>query len=238
MNRSAPVVLWLCCSLCLWPCKTASVNAQLSRLKFPQLVFKPPKPETVKLSNGIEVFLLEDHEVPIVDGYALIRTGSIYDPPDKVGLAEITGDLLRTGGTHSYTPEELNETGEFVAAALESDIDEETGSASLSVLSKDLDPALRLMAEGIEKPRFDGRQPQLFKKQLKDTLRRRNDDPTEVASREFAAALYGREHPLARFPKEAEIESITEADARSFYGRFYVPQNILLGFAGDFKKDL
>ncbi|HEY2931098.1 MAG TPA: pitrilysin family protein [Acidobacteriota bacterium] len=212
-------------------------SAQLPQLKFPELKFNPPKTDKVKLSNGIEVFLLEDHEVPIVDGYALVRTGSIYDPSDKLGLAEVTGELLRTGGTISKTPEELNEALEFIAASVESNISEESGRVSMSVLSKDADTGLQLMADVIQRPRFDDKQLELIKKQFIEALIRRNDEPGEIVSREYLIALYGKDHPLARFPKESQVASITVADVRGFYEKFYAPANILVGFAGDFKKE-
>ena len=69
-------------------------------LKFPPLPpIKVPEPDEVTLSNGMNVFLLEDHELPLVERPALIRTGNLFDPADKNGLAEITGEVLRSGGT-------------------------------------------------------------------------------------------------------------------------------------------
>ncbi len=51
----------------------------------------------------MRVFLLEDHELPLIDGFALVRTGNLFDPPDKHGLGEITADVMRSGGTHAKT---------------------------------------------------------------------------------------------------------------------------------------
>ena len=68
-----------------------------------------PKPQRVVLDNGMVVMLLEDHELPLVEATALIHTGSRLEPADKVGLASLTGDVLRSGGTTSMPPEELNE---------------------------------------------------------------------------------------------------------------------------------
>jgi hypothetical protein len=84
-----------------------------------QLVFKPltfpfPHVEQVNLSNGVVVYLLEDHELPLFNLAALIRTGSVYDPADKVGLASLTGTVMRTGGTRFMSGDDINETLEFM----------------------------------------------------------------------------------------------------------------------------
>ena len=79
-------------------------------LKYPPLPqIKIPEPVTFTLSNGIRVFLLEDHELPVIDGFALVRTGNLFDPPDKKGLGEVTADVMRAGGTHTKTGDQLDE---------------------------------------------------------------------------------------------------------------------------------
>src|SRR5258707_6044908 len=57
-----------------------------------------PRPERVTLANGMVVMLLEDHELPLVAVTALLRTGSRLDPPAKLGLGALAGELLKTGG--------------------------------------------------------------------------------------------------------------------------------------------
>ena len=69
-------------------------------LKYPPLPpLKVPDPVEVTLSNGMKILLLEDHELPLVSGAALIRTGNLFDPSNKRGLAGLTGEVLRSGGT-------------------------------------------------------------------------------------------------------------------------------------------
>ena len=80
------------------------------------------------MPNGIKVYLLEDHELPLVSGFALVRTGNLFDPKDKIGLAELTGSVMRSGGTKSKTSEQLDEELENVAASVESSIGESSGA--------------------------------------------------------------------------------------------------------------
>ena len=80
------------------------------------------------LPNGMRLYLLEDHELPVVNGAARIRTSNLFDPPDKVGLAAMTGMVMRTGGTSKQTGEEIDKALEDVAASVESTIGEGAGT--------------------------------------------------------------------------------------------------------------
>jgi zinc protease len=74
----------------------AQVVPSYKDLKYPPLPqVKIPEPTTFTLANGMKVFLLEDHELPLVHGLALIRTGNLFDPQDKKGLSEFTAEALR-----------------------------------------------------------------------------------------------------------------------------------------------
>src|SRR5437899_3262811 len=77
-------------------------------LKFPPLrQITIPNIEQVTLPNGMKLYLLEDHELPLVGGFALVRTGNLFDPKDKIGLATTTGIVIRSGGTKKNTGDEL-----------------------------------------------------------------------------------------------------------------------------------
>ena len=101
-------------SLILTLCLTGGVFAQVvpsyKDLKYPPLPqVKIPEPTAFTLANGMRVFLLEDHELPLIQGLALIHTGNLFDPPDKKGLSEFTAVVLRSGGTKSKTGDQLDE---------------------------------------------------------------------------------------------------------------------------------
>src|SRR5579862_7560309 len=79
-------------------------------LKFAPLPpLQVPIPTELTLANGMKVLLLEDHELPLVSGAALIRAGNLFDPADKRGLAGLTGEILRSGGTKDKTGDQLDE---------------------------------------------------------------------------------------------------------------------------------
>lgn len=207
-------------------------------LKFPPLPpLKLPKPAIVTLSNGMKVFLLEDHELPLVRGTAIIRAGNLFDPADKRGVADLTGTVLRSGGTKQKTGDEIDVQLENIAASVESGIGESSASMSFSCLKENTDEVMRVFHDVMTEPEFRKDKVELAKTQLRSSISRRNDDPGGIASREFAAILYGRETPYGWDINYEHVDRIERKDLVEFYKRYYFPSNILLGIYGDFSTD-
>jgi zinc protease len=207
-------------------------------LEFKPLEFTVPQVERVVLDNGLVVYLMEDHMLPLVKVYAVAKTGTIYEPAAKAGLAALTGHVMRTGGTEAMTPDELNDALEFMAAHVDVDVSAERGVATLDVLKKDLDTGLGIFADVLRRPRFDEAQIALRKRELAEEFLRENDDPEEMLFREFLELLYGT-HPYARrtigYPET--IEAITRDDLIAFHQRFFHPNSMIMGVSGDFERD-
>ncbi|HEY9631283.1 MAG TPA: pitrilysin family protein [Coleofasciculaceae cyanobacterium] len=201
----------------------------------------PPAPELkipsytrFELANGIKVFLLEDHELPLIGGSALINTGERLEPSDKVGLANIVGNVMRSGGTKSHPAEVLNLALEQRAASVETGINTTSGVASFIALTEDLDEVWGLFTEVLRQPAFPQDKIDLAKTQIQGAIARRNDNPEEIAGREFQKLIYGAESPYARTVEYATLENISRSDVLSFYEQYFQPHNILLGIVGDF----
>ncbi len=204
-------------------------------LKFPPLPsLKIPTPEEFTLPNGMRVYLLEDHELPVINGIALVRTGNLFDPQGKVGLAGVTGDAIRSGGTRKMTGDQIDTALENVAASVESEIGESSGSLSFNCLKENTDTTLSLFHDVLTQPEFREDKIDLLKKQLHSGISRRNDDPSGIASREFTNIVYGRQTPYGWMMEHADVDNIQRADVIAFYKRYYFPSNILLGIYGDF----
>ena len=199
---------------------------------------QPPVPDRFELDNGMIVYLLEDHELPIIDISVRIRTGSLYEPADKVGLATITGAVMRTGGTTSKTGDELDEILENLAASVETGIGDDSGSASVSVLKEDLDTGLSILADILMNPAFREDKIELEKVQHRSGISRRNDNPGGITRREFSKLIYGADSPYARTTEYDTINSITRDDLVAFYQKFFRPNNIILGVLGDFDSEI
>lgn len=204
-------------------------------LKFPPLPpLKVPTPTEITLSNGMKILLLEDHELPLISGAALIRTGNLFDPPTKKGLAGLTGDVLRSGGTKSRTGDQLDQDLENVAASIESQIGESSGTLSFSCLKENTDQVLGLFHDLLTSPEFRQDKVDLSKTQTRSLISRRNDDPDGIAQREFDDLLYGRNTPYGWMIEYADIDNIQRQDLVDFYRRYYFPANITLEILGDF----
>jgi zinc protease len=225
--------------LAFWPClilSSCSPQAtQYTTLEYPRLGdIEIPDVEKVTLANGMRLFLVEDHELPLISMSAMIRTGSIYEPAVKVGLADITGTVMRTGGTTSRTGDEIDEQLEQIAASVETGISLNSGRASMSVLKEDLDTALDIFADVLMNPVFAEDKVELAKIQHRSAIARRNDHPSSITWREFWKLIYGPESAYARHTEYATIDKITRDDLIKFHKRFFQPNNVMLGIWGDF----
>ena len=230
----------------MWPLaiyaqeKVAAPPANVSFPSYKSLKFPPlraitlPKPETFTLANGMRVYLLESHELPLVTGVALVRTGNLFDPADKHGLADITGMTMRSGGTKAKTGDDLDVQLENIAASVESEIGESSGSVSFSCLKENTDEVLGAFHDVLTEPGFRGDKMELAKTQWRSSIARRNDDPGGIASREFAAILYGRKTPYGWDVNYSDIDHIQRPDLLAFYKRYYFPANAMLAVYGDF----
>jgi zinc protease len=210
---------------------------------YPELSFEPPPEVKVPqysryvMDNGMVVYLMEDHELPLVEGTAIIGTGERLEPADKVGLASLTGTVMRTGGTQQHSADELNQLLERRAASVETSIGDSAGSASFEALSEDSEMVLALFAEVLQEPKFAQDKLDLAKTQLRGEIARRNDDPDEIASREVQKLIYGNDSPYARTVEYATLDNISRKDLGNFYRQYFYPNNIILGIVGDFEPD-
>lgn len=215
----------------------AATPRHYTELKFdplPEIVL--PKYTRYKLDNGMVVYLMEDHELPLVGGTALVRTGDRLEPTEKVGLASLVGTVMRTGGTTEHTGDELNQLLEQQAASVETGIGATSGSASFSALSEDLETVFELFAEVVQKPVFAQEKLDLAKKQTAGQIARRNDDPNGIASREFQKLIYGNNSPYARTVEYQTLSNIAREDVVEFYNEYFHPENMILGIIGDFES--
>jgi len=208
-----------------------------NQISFPPLKeVKIPSYERYELPNGMVIFLMEDHRLPEIKGTAILKINSKSDPDNKIGLAKITGELLRSGGTVHHSPEQLNEILENHAAAIESSIDIDSGKVNFLSLTPDFDDMFKLFAEVLRYPRFDLVQFDILKSNLKGQIARRNDNPSNLANREFKKLIYGPYSPFARSEELQTIDNITLQDISDFY-RQIGPERIILGLVGDFESN-
>ena len=210
------------------------------RLKGKPLPPKFPKVgvdvERVVLENGMVVYLQEDHRLPLIDAVALVRTGSYYEPAADLGMADLVGELLLTGGTKNYPPDQLEERLDFIAANLNVSMENEQCSLTLNVPTKDAGEGMRILADVLRNPTFDESRLELAKSQTIFSLRASNESPAPIVRREFNRLLYTEAHPAGRTPTIERVRQISREDLIRFHGKYFHPNQIMLGLTGDFKK--
>jgi len=203
-------------------------------LTYAPLSISFPKPERVFLPDGLLVYLFEDHELPLIDAAIDFKTGAIFDPPERAGLASLTATLMRTGGTEAAAPDEIDESLEFMAARISLDAGNDMLSGSVSAVKERFPEALRIFAAMLRSPRFEPARIEVEKAREIEDIRRRWDDPGEVAELNFRRLVYGASSPWARLPTGASVGGIRRDDLVEFHRRYVRPNNAVMGIAGDF----
>jgi zinc protease len=228
MKRLTIAALVCVTALCAQtPAWKALKYAPLQPLKFPDV-------DEFTLPNGMRVMMLESHTLPIIRGTALIRTGNLFDPAEKVGLASVTGAVIRSGGISDMTGDQIDEALENVAASIESSIGESSGTVSFSCLKENKDQVLGLFKKILTAPEFRQNKIDLIKQQTMSEIMRRNDDAGEIAQREFTDILYGRHNPYGWDEQMATVAAVERPDVLAFYKRYFFPSNVLFAIQGDF----
>src|SRR6202050_2349624 len=217
------------------PPKTAAQPPNWHPTPVPTLpAFHPQQPKRIELSNGMVIFLQEDHELPLIDGSARIRGGSRNEPASKVGLVDIFGEVWRTGGTKTQTGDQLDDFLEVRAAKVETGGGPDSTSISMSCLKGDFDDVFKVLVDLLKNPEFRADKLDLAQKQTEDAISRRNDEAGAIAGREAAKLAYGADNPYTREPEYSTIAAITRQDLLDWHKTYVQPNHIILGISGDF----
>lgn len=200
------------------------------------LIFVPARAVRSVLENGTVLYVLEDHEVPLIRLTAVVRTGSAYDPMGREGLAELTGTVLRTGGTKSFAADEINEALDFTGGSIEVSTGLESMTIHLSVLAEDIDRGLEIFFEMLMGPVFDEGKVALAKNLKIEELKRIQDDPVKLAFRASNRITY-RDNPRGRHASFASVGNIRRDDLINFHRRFFSPQNVMIAISGDIRTE-
>ncbi|XXX80048.1 insulinase family protein [Sorangium sp. So ce134] len=200
--------------------------------------FTPPAPVVIDGPNGMKVWLLERHALPIVSVSVAVASGSTSDPKGAAGLAHITADMLDEGAGQRSAVElssAINDLGATLAVGARAD-----GSvATLSVLKKNFAKAFSLLADVVARPRFEAKEWKRVSELWQNDLRKRGDDPTRVSALVSTAALYGPGTPYGH-PVEgllADARSIGLPAVKAFYKAAWRPERAVISVVGDITRD-
>ncbi|PKN09356.1 MAG: hypothetical protein CVU72_02580, partial [Deltaproteobacteria bacterium HGW-Deltaproteobacteria-7] len=213
-----------------------SVLPSPDKIHYAPLRFNLPQAQRVVLENGIVLYILENHELPLININALVKTGTMYDPEGKAGVAELTAYVMRTGGTAKLNSAEFDNQLDFMAASASITMSVDSAQVNLSVLNKDLDRGLDLLAQMLISPVFEQNKFELARQLKNEELRRLKDDPQKLAFREFNRLIYAHD-PRGRLSTYQSLANIKRDDLTGFHNRFFVPANIMFAVSGDITKE-
>ncbi|HVS14084.1 MAG TPA: pitrilysin family protein [Thermoanaerobaculia bacterium] len=211
------------------------IAAHPGALDFPPLEFQVPRADGYRhqLANGVPVYVVEDHALPLVDVRIQLRIGAFLEPASKVGLAGLTGALMRRGGTESLAPDQLDERADFLAADISTSIGDTSGNAALNCLSSVLGECLDLFFEILQRPRFEAKRLELEKSNRLESLKQRNDHPAAIAGREWQWLIWGDEHFSTRQVTGDSLAAIERADLVDFHRAYFRPEHMVIAASGD-----
>ena len=217
------------------PTAKTAATADWQKIPTPPLPpFKPVEPKRIELSNGMVIFLAEDHELPLIEATFRIRGGSRDEPAKKAGMLDVYGDVWRTGGTVSKNGDDLDDTLEARAAKIETDNNADSTTIALSCLKQDFESVFTTFLDVLKNPAFRDEKIELAKEEMKSSISRRNDQIGSIASREAAKLAYGKDSPYARTPEYTTVDAVTREDLVSWHKQHVYPNNMILGMVGDF----
>lgn len=199
----------------------------------PKLTLAMPPVQRMVLPNHLVLLVCEEHSLPFVTFQLLINSGSRQDPSGQEGLANLTARGLLLGSLNR-SANAINEEVDFMGASLNASVSKDVATLSLRILKKDLDKGFVLFMEALRRPAFPEEE---IRREIEKTLaaiQSREDEPAEVAQREFQKTLFLKSpygHPVEG-TKESVPRLKREAVLR-FYQTYYHPNNCILAVVGD-----
>lgn len=196
--------------------------------------FKLPAFEKYTLPNGLTVYLMEQHEVPLIYFSAALPGGAVYDS-DKSGLASLTADGLMFG-TKSYTKNQIEETIDFYGASLGTYAGNESARISASFAAGNKDKIMPVIKEVLVDPVFNKEEFEKRKQMTLVELKQAKESPRSVINSYFNKFLYNNNvygNPVSG--SVASVSKLTAEDLKEFYNTHYIPSGSVIAIAGDFK---
>lgn len=165
-----------------------------------------PKVQKAKLDNGLEIFVVEDHRLPIAEVNFVLKNGSATDPLGKAGLMQLTGTMLKEG-VKKFSSLELAEEFANLGTEVSVSVGKDMTQVSSGVLSNKIDEVVSLIAQMITEPRMEQQDFDRVKLQHESMLASQQGVQAYVAQTSFLLAAYGDKHPYA-YPSGGTVDSV------------------------------
>ena len=210
-----------------------------SQLRFESRPFVVPEGERYRhvLPSGVVVYVAEDRSLPLVEIAIALRAGAWLDPPEKVGLAALTASMMRRGGAGELSPEAFDQQIDSLGARLRAVSGNVRSGAILDCASWVVDEGVARLFGMLRRPRFDPVVLRRAKKNLRQGLEHRNDDPVQVLGREWGRLIQGEDHFTTRDLTPATLAAIGPDDLAAFHRRAWRPEAMVVAVSGDVETE-
>ncbi len=195
--------------------------------------FKLPQYQKFTIKNGLTVYLMEQHEVPLINVSAVFNAGAVQDG-NRYGLASMTADAL-VFGSEKYTKAEIDQKTEFVGAQLNTFSGKDVARMTASFAVKDQDLLFDIIQNVLTKPTFDQTEFDKYKTRTLLQLTQQKESPRQVINNYFGGMVYDTHpyaNPVSGTPQT--VSAISANDARQFYQRNYTTDRAAIAIVGDF----
>jgi len=199
----------------------------------PEPILHLPAPKTFALANGVKVYLLEEHSLPVFSGAVVTLAGGEENPKDKPGLAAFTARMLSEGTATRSSTQLANDIAQ-IGAALGASASTDNASVSVGSLSNNTNAAMELLSDVTLHPAFKDEEVERIRKQRLVAILQEGDQPISSALRVGQKVLYS-DQPYGFRPvgTTESVKAITRADMTAFWGAHYTPKDAALLLAGD-----
>jgi len=208
-----------------------SSNSKIDRTQAPKPSEAPviniPKPVSFTLDNGLKVFVVENHKLPKVSFQLTVDTDPVLEN-DKVGLSDLTGELMAEGTT-TKTKSEIDAEIDFIGASLYT----YAGGVYVSSLTKHADKVLDIASDIILNPSFPEEQLAKKKRKMISGMKMISSNANAIASRVGKVLKYGRKHPFGEIQLKEHIENLNIEDCKKHYATYFRPNVSYLVVVGD-----
>ena len=200
----------------------------------PNPSFTLPSIDKRKLSNGLNVWIVRQSELPIVSMNMVFNSGGTADPQDRAGLASFTASLLNTG-TKTRSAVDIANQLQSIGASVGASSGWDSAAVSMQTLTKNLGKALDIYADVVINPTFPEAEFNTLRGRSLVALKQRKDNPNAISAVAYSSLLYGKNHPYGKTltGDENSIKALTKAEIEKFYATFYRPNNATLIVVGD-----
>lgn len=235
MNRKIIILIFLIFFSVFSVHATDPIVVKLSQKKLPALV--EPDIQIRTLPGGIKLYYLQDQELPVTRINAYFELGNWYEDKGERGISALFMNAWRSGGTTTVKPEMMDEVLEFMAANISVDTNPELSVLKMTCLQKDNAQVLTKFFDLIKNPGFDSERLEVVRTNMINGIKRRNENPMNIAMREFSQSLFGAESPYAWLFTAETVKSITRDMLVRYHKTHVAPNRMLMAASSPLSFD-